>query len=538
MILFLFSASVLPCVYSLQMIFSIPAVAYALIGIGLFFVGVVTSMTILLLENLVSSDDTLIVAHHICSIVFLVFPQYNLGVAISRLNFIYGVYMTAEQYLEKIGRRDMLHAIPLPPVSRWDLMGIHFFGLLLDGAFFLIVLFLIEYRDVFFKFIRKREQCLTRKLLEKYHRDRKTLDEDVQREQTFVENLKNYEDYGLVVQGLSKAYSKEFLAVEDLSFAVEKGECFGLLGVNGAGKTTTFSMLTGRLSIGSGDAFIHGNSVVNGGFNSFRLLGYCPQFDALNLKLTAREQLTFYSRIRGIREEDIKKTVDWAISQMQLKPYANEVSGSYSGGNKRKLSAAIALVADPPVVLLDEPSAGMDVSSQQFMWNLILQLRRSKRTVIITSHSMEECEALCTRTAIMVNGQFRCIGSIQHLKEKFGQGYTLTIKLSSTKDINEAKEFIKNAISGAVLQSIHCSTLFYRIRATYCSLPIAFGAIEELQKLVTLEDYSLSQTTLDDVFVSFAARNVEDPSELGDVNFDEIHSPIPGPQDSPTPRPL
>ncbi|KAE9551192.1 hypothetical protein FO519_005605 [Halicephalobus sp. NKZ332] len=480
LIFLIYNASVLPCVYALQMIFSIPAVAYALIGIGLFFVGVVTSMTILLLENLVSSDDTLIVAHRICSIVFLVIPQYNLGVAISRLNFIYGVYVTAEQYLEKIGRRDMLSQLPLPRVSRWDLMGIHFFGLILDGLMFLIILILIEYKSVIFKILRKRERMLTRKLLGKYHRDRKLLDEDVQREQNFVENLKGFEDYGLVVQGLSKAYNGEFLAVEDLSFAVEKGECFGLLGVNGAGKTTTFSMLTGRIPIGSGDAFIHGTS-------------------------------------------------------MQLRPYANEVSGSYSGGNKRKLSAAIALVADPPVVLLDEPSAGMDVSSQQFMWNLILQLRRTKRTVILTSHSMEECEALCTRTAIMVNGQFRCIGSIQHLKEKFGQGYTLTIKVSKAKDIDQVKEFVKNNIPGAVLQSIHCNSLFYRIRSTLCSLPIAFGAIEELQKITTLEDYSLSQTTLDDVFVSFAARSVEDPSELGDVNFDEIHSPLPEPQDSPIP---
>uniref|UniRef100_A0AC34QV07 ABC transporter domain-containing protein n=1 Tax=Panagrolaimus sp. JU765 TaxID=591449 RepID=A0AC34QV07_9BILA len=527
LIFVIYNASVLPCIYVFQMIFTIPSVAYAIIGIGLFFIGVVTSMVILLLENLVSSDDTLVVAHQICSIVFLIVPQYNLGVAISRLNFIYGVYITAEQYLKSIGRRDMLGQVPLPLVSRWDLMGQHFFALIVDGLIFLIILGIIEYKHVIFKFLRRREQRTTRKLLEKYHKDRKLLDEDVQREQTFVENIKNYDDYGLVVKGLSKGYSGEFLAVENLSFAVEKGECFGLLGVNGAGKTSTFSMLTGRLIIGSGDAYIHGNSVVDGGFNSFRLLGYCPQFDALNLRLTAREQLTFYARIRGIREMDIEHIVDWAINQMQLLPYANEVSGSYSGGNKRKLSAAIALVADPPVVLLDEPSAGMDVSSQQFMWNLILQLRRAKRTVIITSHSMEECEALCTRTAIMVHGQFQCIGSIQHLKEKFGQGYTLTIKVVHKEDIERVKEFVRKNIAGSFLQSIHCNTLFYRIRGIHCSLSLAFGAINELQKLLPIEDYQLSQTTLDDVFVSFAAKSENDPADLGDVTFDEIHSPPP-----------
>ncbi|VDK26222.1 unnamed protein product [Anisakis simplex] len=114
----------------------------------------------------------------------------------------------------------------------------------------------------------------------------------------------------------------------------------------------------------------------------------------------------------------IVQVVEWALSEMHLRPYADEISQSYSGGNKRKLSAAIALIADPPVVLLDEPSAGMDPSSQHFMWNLILQLRRSNRIVIITSHSMEECEMLCTRIAIMVKGQLECLGPIQHLKQK------------------------------------------------------------------------------------------------------------------------
>jgi ABC-type multidrug transport system ATPase subunit len=134
--------------------------------------------------------------------------------------------------------------------------------------------------------------------------------------------------------------------------------------------------------------------------------------------LTAKEQLIFYARIRGVCETDIDEIVDWSIKHMKLKPYANEISEFYSGGNKRKLSAAIALISDPSVVLLDEPSAGMDPSSQQFMWNLIFQIRRSNRAVVITSHSMEECEELCSRTAIMVEGQFKCLGSIQHLKER------------------------------------------------------------------------------------------------------------------------
>lgn len=158
---------------------------------------------------------------------------------------------------------------------------------------------------------------------------------------------------------------------------------------------------------------------------SFRDIGYCPQFDALFPKLTAVEHLVFYAKCRGVDRRYIKSTVNWAVEHMQLKTYCQEISDSYSGGNKRKLSAAIALISDPQVVLLDEPSAGMDPKSQRFMWDLILQLKQNKRTVIITSHSMEECEALCTRTAVMVEGQFYCMGTIQNLKEKYVCQYSL-----------------------------------------------------------------------------------------------------------------
>uniref|UniRef100_A0A914DTF3 ABC transporter domain-containing protein n=1 Tax=Acrobeloides nanus TaxID=290746 RepID=A0A914DTF3_9BILA len=509
----LYGCCTLPFVYIMQMFFKIPALAFALISIGIFFVGVVTTMTVMLLENLQTGDESLDTAHRICSGVFLLVPQYNLGMAMYRLSFVYTIYDYGRSYLEKIGRLDALHELPLPNVMEWEMIGKHCLALFLGSLLYMALLALVEYRDVVFKFIRNLEKRKTLQLVQKNELDRK-LDEDVMQEQKDVENIDDFDEYGLVVKGLSKSYSGKALAVNNLSFSVRKGQCFGLLGVNGAGKTTTFSMLTKRLGIGSGDALIHGMSINDSKLPRYRLLGYCPQFDALNLKLTAREQLAFYCRIRGICEKDIDKVVDWAVQHMQLKPYANEVSGSYSGGNKRKLSAAISVCADPPVVLLDEPSSGMDPSSQQFMWDLILNLRRSNRTVIITSHSMEECEALCTKTAIMVNGQFECIGSIQHLKQKYGIGYTFTLKLSAISDVEQAKNFIEENIPNAELQSIHCSSIFYQIKDPKFKLSHAFQTVAMLKKLVSVEDYSLSQTTLDDVFVSFASKSNADIIEM------------------------
>lgn len=118
-------------------------------------------------------------------------------------------------------------------------------------------------------------------------------------------------------------------------------------------------------------------------------------------------------------------------------------------------------------------------------------MRQSGRTIILTSHSMEECEALCSRIAIMVDGQFSAIGPIQHLKERFGKGYTLTVKVGKTGDLETAKDFILHKIPGSFLQSIHVKTLFFRIRATHCSLTVAFGAVAMLQKVIIVEDYSL-----------------------------------------------
>ncbi|XP_032129352.1 retinal-specific phospholipid-transporting ATPase ABCA4-like [Sapajus apella] len=147
-------------------------------------------------------------------------------------------------------------------------------------------------------------------------------------------------------------------------------------------------------------------------------MGYCPQFDAIDELLTGREHLYFYARLRGVPAEEIEKVADWSIKSLGLTVYADCLAGTYSGGNKRKLSTAIALIGCPPLVLLDEPTTGMDPQARRMLWNVIVSIIREGRAVVLTSHSMEECEALCTRLAIMVKGAFRCMGTIQHLKSK------------------------------------------------------------------------------------------------------------------------
>merc|ERR1712154_539759 len=164
--------------------------------------------------------------------------------------------------------------------------------------------------------------------------------------------------------------------------------------------------------------------------------GYCPQFDAIFDLLTAREHLKFYAMIKGLSGKEADEQVTVLLNALTLNKYKNRVAGTYSGGNKRKLSVAVAMIGNPPVILLDEPSTGMDPVSRRFMWEFIAATM-SGRCVILTTHSMEECEALCNRLCIMTNGQLKCLGTPQHLKTKFGHGYQLDVQLKDEVTNND-----------------------------------------------------------------------------------------------------
>ena len=233
----------------------------------------------------------------------------------------------------------------------------------------------------------------------------------------------------ILVKDIKKMYAGGKYAVKGVSLGIPNGECFGLLGINGAGKTTTLSMLSGEFQPTSGDASLGGVNLLTEVHKCRRKIGFCPQFDALFELLTAREHLELYARIKGIYEADIPAVVNGKIAEMGLTEYADRAAGTYSGGNKRKLSVAIAMIGEPSIVFLDEPSTGMDPVARRFMWEVISDIvtKREKCSLILTTHSMEECEALCTRIGIMVGGVMRCLGSAQRLRSRYGHGYQIEI---------------------------------------------------------------------------------------------------------------
>ncbi|CAI2315669.1 unnamed protein product [Caenorhabditis sp. 36 PRJEB53466] len=499
--------------YVFQKRFAVPALSFVLIAIGSYFVGIVCSLTMIMLEQLMVQDATLLPAHNICAIVFLILPQYNLGIAIYRGLMIYQVRKIGSNFLEQINRPDMISQLPLPALLSFDQMGLHVMCLFLHVILATGCLIFSQMDE--FSFIRNKERGLTSAMMVRDQTNDE--DEDVAKERNRVENIPTDHSFALVVRNLAKAYNPELLAVKDISFAVEPGECFGLLGLNGAGKTTTFSMLTAKIWPGHGSIEMS-DTRINSGSSSdvrnFQQLGYCPQFDALNMKLSTRENLKFYARIRGIVPAQIDSIIDRLLVALHLRPYANTQTSSLSGGNRRKLSVAVALVSQPSLIFLDEPSAGMDPGSQQFLWKVIERLCKSGKAVVLTSHSMEECEALCTRIAIMDRGRIRCLGGKQHLKSKFGKGSMLTMKMGKNENAREVAGVIKMKLGdGARIEAVHCSTAFVHIEQGSASVAQVLEIVNQIKRTYDVDDFTLTQSTLDNVFQSIAEH--QDTSSEG-----------------------
>ena len=263
-------------------------------------------------------------------------------------------------------------------------------------------------------------------------------DDDVLAEQARVTEG-GAEDDLIVVKNLVKQYDNGKVAVNNISFGIPPGQCFGLLGINGAGKTTTMGMLTAEFPPSSGDATLAGFSVTNEPEKTRRRVGYCPQFDAHFTNLTGREHVELYASIKGIPKDMIVEAASQKLKEVGLSDEdSDRLCMGYSGGMKRRLSLACATIGQPQIVFLDECSTGVDPVARREIWQMISDMvtggnlpKEERTSVILTTHSMEECEALCPQIAIMAGGKIRCLGSAQHLKSKFGQGYQVEMKIKN-----------------------------------------------------------------------------------------------------------
>ena len=219
-------------------------------------------------------------------------------------------------------------------------------------------------------------------------------------------------------KNLTKYYG-DVTAVDGLSLSVEEGELFALLGVNGAGKTTTIKMLCCLAKPSGGEAFLLGNSINGDSLKIKQLINLSPQETAVAPNLSVRENLEFIAGIYGQNREAARRNADRMASQFELTPILHKKAKTLSGGMQRRLSIAMALISEPKILFLDEPTLGLDVLARRELWTTIRSLK-NKVTIILTTHYMEEVEALSDRIGIMAHGKLLSVGTAAELKAQSG----------------------------------------------------------------------------------------------------------------------
>jgi len=222
----------------------------------------------------------------------------------------------------------------------------------------------------------------------------------------------------IVIENLTKKF-EDVTAVDGLSLEIEKGELFGLLGPNGAGKTTAIKILCGLLEPSSGSAHVGGYDVRKDTSKVKELIGVCPQDTAAYSFLSGRENVELFGNLHALPKEKLKKNTDELLEKMSLAEDPNRRFGKYSGGMKRRINLIMALVHDPEIAFLDEPTVAMDPQSRHAVWDFIRELKNRGKTIILTTHYMEEAEELCDRVGIIDHGKLIALGSPKQLKDKF-----------------------------------------------------------------------------------------------------------------------
>ena len=232
---------------------------------------------------------------------------------------------------------------------------------------------------------------------------------------------------GLEVQALTKRFYDqkrgEFLAVDNVSFGCEKGEIFGLLGPNGAGKTTTLRMITTILKPTSGTATVNGFDICKESDEVRKQIGFVSADTGLYERLTPREILRYFGRLSKYPLEKLDDRLDAVIAMLQMSAFADSRCEKLSTGMRQKVSIGRAIIHDPPVLIMDEPTTGLDVLTSQMVHELVRKFREMEKCVVFSSHIMSEPEKLCDRIGIIHDGKLLAIGNMEELREQTGKHY-------------------------------------------------------------------------------------------------------------------
>lgn len=305
------------------------------------------------------------------------------------------------------------------------------------------------------------------------------------------------------VQGLSKRFGA-LQAVDRVSFDVAQGELFGFLGPNGAGKTTTISMISGLLRPDEGTVTIGELNLWDSPARAKRLLGFVPQDIALYEEFNARENLLFWGGLYGVSRAELKRNMDEILARVGLADRATEPVRRYSGGMKRRLNLAIGLVHRPKVLLLDEPTVGIDPQARNNILEIIREIARQDTTILFTTHHLDEAEQLCDRIAIMDHGRILQTGSVPELAKVVGDREVITLRGKfSAQQVQQCleREPVSIVSSADEVVTLHLGGDHYGLASLVTRLSEAD---------IPLADLSVQKPTLESVFLKLTGRALRD----------------------------
>ena len=307
------------------------------------------------------------------------------------------------------------------------------------------------------------------------------------------------------IKDVTKSYGRQKV-LQNVSFEIMEGELFGLLGPNGAGKSTLIDILTGIQSMDSGDIFINGKSIKTDKVEIRKHLGLVPQDIALLEELNAVDNLEYFGGLYGLAGQELKSQIEKLLEVAGLTDKKKEKVKNYSGGMKRRLNIAVAMLHNPSILILDEPTVGVDAQSRQHIFDHIQSLAEQGTTILYTSHYMEEIETLCKRVFILDLGEEVAYGTKEEVKKLVG--HTQTVALTLDRVPAGFNEVLKNSENGIQYVTVDGQDMALTIDQTIFSMMKLIEQVEQAQ--LVIKSINVKETTLEEAFLQLTGKTLRD----------------------------
>ncbi len=307
------------------------------------------------------------------------------------------------------------------------------------------------------------------------------------------------------IKDVTKSYGRHKV-LQNVSFEIMEGELFGLLGPNGAGKSTLIDILTGIQSMDSGEIFINGKSIKTDKVEIRKHLGLVPQDIALLEELNAVDNLEYFGGLYGLAGQELKSQIEKLLEVAGLTDKKKEKVKNYSGGMKRRLNIAVAMLHNPSILILDEPTVGVDAQSRQHIFDYIQSLAEQGTTILYTSHYMEEIETLCKRVFILDLGEEVAYGTKEEVKKLVG--HTQTVALTLDRVPAGFDEVLKNSENGIQFVTVDGQDMELTIDQTIFSMMKLIEQVEQAQ--LVIKSVNVKETTLEEAFLQLTGKTLRD----------------------------